>query len=301
MEGGERGEVFGEREGDGEKVRGNLLKLSKNEKKTEIMKAKNIILFIGIFYFKTASVFACSCEVPFFCDYIKEPTVKVAFLGEVVAHAEYGPYNIAVYFRVLERYKDEAQFTDTVKIYGMEIESGCAINVTGRFPIGDTAAIALGPAWGGMEIVNPDSLMENYWEYYPNLCNFRSLRVHGNKVAGGIAEGIYEYPLHLFGPRLENCGFSQGELLGIKCSTDNFTVFPNPSVDGKIKIKADYLWISIERVRVFGVGGRLVGEYSDLEGRPYREIELTGFVDGINIIEVSCNGKKYYKKVVIEK
>lgn len=265
------------------------------------METKKLLILIGFFWFHLPAIFACSCEALFICEYIEEETTTVAFQAKVIDHKEYNPQNLAIYLEIIRRYKDEAGMTDTIKIYGKEIESDCAIDVHRRYPIGDTVIMAIGPSWSSMQIVNPDSLSESYWEYYPNLCTSISLRVRDGKVKGRITNEILEYPLSLFDEQLDGCRFSVEQLEELRCSEDNFIVFPNPSSTDKVTIKGDYIWNTFEKIRVFGADGRLMSEYNDVKAHPIYHVVLEGFQVGLNIIEITCDGRLYYKKIIIEK
>ncbi|HHG84598.1 MAG TPA: hypothetical protein ENJ82_07605, partial [Bacteroidetes bacterium] len=145
------------------------------------METKKLLILIGLFLVHSAVLFACSCDPLFICEYIEEETTIVAFQARVIDHKEYSPQNLAIYLEIIKRYKDEAGMTDTIKLYGREIEADCSINVFGRYPIGDTLIIAIGPFWDSNQIINPDSISENYWEYFPVLCDFIGLRVKEGK------------------------------------------------------------------------------------------------------------------------
>lgn len=265
------------------------------------METKKLLILIGFYWIHLPVIFACSCEALFICEYIEEETTTVAFQAKVIDHKEYSPQNMAIYLEIIKRYKDEAGMTDTIKLYGREIEAGCAINVCERYPIGDTLIMAIGPAWDSNQIINPDSLSENYWEYYPVLCDFIGLRVRDGKVRGRITNEILEYPLTLFDDQLDGCRFSVEQLEDLRCSEDNFIVFPNPSSTDKITIKGEYLWNTFQKIRIFGADGRLLNEFNDVIAHPIYHVELEEFQDGLNIIEITCDGRVYYKKIIIEK
>ena len=265
------------------------------------MKNKKLITLIGFLWIHLTGLFACSCQALFICEYIEEETTTVAFQAKVIEHKEYSPQNLAIYLEIIKRYKDEAGMTDTIKLYGMEIESGCAIDVHSRYPVGDTLIMAIGPSWSSMQIANPDSLSENYWEYYPNLCSFIALRVRDGRVRGRITDEILEYPLPLFDEQLDGCQFSVEQLEDLRCSEDNFIVFPNPSTTGKVRIKGEYRWNEFQKIRVFAMDGRLLSEFKDTKGSPVYHAELEGLQNGLNIIEITCSNRIYYKKVIIKR
>jgi hypothetical protein len=52
---------------------------------------------------------------------------------------------------------------------------------------------------------------------------------------------------------------------------------------------------------VFSADGRLLDERKDIRGNPFGVIEFEIFQDGLIIMEITCDGRKYYKKVIIEK
>ena len=78
--------------------------------------------------FKTGGLSACSCEWPIFCEFLEEPTVKLAFQAKVIKHAEYESDNLAVYLKLIKKYKDDIQVTDTIKIYYSLISVGAWIH-----------------------------------------------------------------------------------------------------------------------------------------------------------------------------
>jgi hypothetical protein len=263
------------------------------------MKFKKLLILLGFYWLHLPVVFACSCEAVYFCEYIKEKTTIAAFQAKVIAHKAYSPKNMAIYLEIMRKYKDEVGMTDTIKLYGKENESDCAINVCERYAIGDTVILSIGPSWDNNEILNPDSLVENYWEYYPTLCDFLHLRVKEGKVRGRITNEIFEYPLALFNDQLDGCRFSVEQPKNLTCLEDNFIVFPNPSTTDKVTIKVDSLWNTIQKIRVFGGDGRLLSEFYDVKIHPIDYIEIEGFQGGLNIIEITCDDRRYYKKIII--
>jgi len=265
------------------------------------MKTKKLLILTGFFWIQSSVIFACSCNALFFCEFIKEETTIVAFQAKVIGHREYNPQSMAIYLEVIKKYKDGPGVTDTIKIYGKRDEAGCEVNVCDRYPIGDTLIIAIGSLWNHNQIINPDSLSENYWEYYPFLCQFIGLKVKNGMVKGKITKEVLEYPLTLFDDQLDGCRFSTEQLGNSWCSEDNFIVFPNPSSTDKATIKGDYNWNTFQKIRVFGADGRLFIELKDIKANPIYPLELEGFQDGLNIIEITCNGQVFYKKIIIEK
>lgn len=263
------------------------------------MKTKNLVFLLVIIWLYPGITNACSCFTKFICEYIEEETTEVAFQAKVIAHKTYTSSNQAIYLELINRYKDEVGMTDTIKLYGRKIESGCAINLQLRYPVGDTIIMALGEIWNSWQIVNPDSLSENYWEYYPNLCSSVRLRVEDGNVKGRITEDLTEYPLALFDEEFENCNFSPEDLKEFKCSSEDFTLFPNPSLSDKITIEGKYRWNTFERVRVFTPNGQLHSEI--INESPNHKIEINKLQDGLYVIEIICDDQKFYKKVVVRK
>lgn len=45
--------------------------------------------------------------------------------------------------------------------------------------------------------------------------------------------------------------------------------------------------------------GRLFGEYQNLIGTPRKAIEIDGFGNGWHVLEIQCNGRKFYRKVIV--
>jgi hypothetical protein len=265
------------------------------------MGTKKLLILIGFFWTQFSVIYACSCTAIYFCEYIKEETTIVAFQAKVIDHKQYNPQNIAIYLEIIKKYKDGPGMTDTIKIYGRRDESGCGIDVYDRYPIGDTLIVAIGSLWYYNQIINPDSLSENYWEYYPSLCQFIGLKVKNGKVRGRITKEILEYPLSLFDEHLDGCRFSVKQLDDLRCSEDNFIVFPNPSSSDKVAIEGDYNLNTFQMIRVFGADGKLLIELKDIKANPTYPLELEGFQDGLNIIEITCSGQVFYKKIIIEK
>ena len=265
------------------------------------MKTKKMLALMGLFCIHLTMIVACSCSALFICEYIEAEASIVAFQARVIKHREYSPQNLAVYLEVIKRYKDEVGMTDTIKLYGMKQEASCDVYFShNRYPVGDTVIMAIGTSDYGYEFYNPDSLFENYWEYRPNLCKLIYLKVNDGTVVGIITNKISEYPLSWFDEQLEECGFSLEQLQELKCSEDSFILFPNPSATTEVSIRGKYSMNTFERIRVFAADGRLLSDFREKAGEHIYHWKLKGLREGLNIIEITCNGQVYYKKVIVE-
>lgn len=255
---------------------------------------KKTCLFLLIVFTYVTESKACDCLIFNFCDHLHDPTVKVAIQAEVIRSVVYTSDNYAVYLKVLKKYKDEANITDTIKIYGNEWAATCYVNVLDQFLVGDTVITTFGFSWEEDPLLfNGDSLTENYYELRPISCDMVNLRVQNGIVSGRIYEGIATYPLSHFENALQQCDFSPPVT-----AVCHYSVYPIPSSDNKVYVRKEYTDNTIEKIRLLSIDGRLLQEYSGLLNditEPV-EIDLPGI--GIYLLEIRCSGKVYYKKVI---
>lgn len=236
---------------------------------------------------------ACDCAGIHFCTYIQDPSVDVAIQAVVVNSVSYTPTNGAVYMKIIKRYKVNIALTDTVKVYGNDQSAGCSIDVLNDFPIGDTV-IALFSHLDGNELVflNPDSLTENYYEIRPVSCYTIALHVKNGVVLGKIAQDVTSYPLNHFDEALQQCYFPSIESVCI------YSVFPTLSHENKVYIRQEYNIGIIERIRLYASDGRLIDEISNQTGNAEDLIAFDLPGKGMFVLEITCKGKKHYKKII---
>ncbi|HOY03871.1 MAG TPA: T9SS type A sorting domain-containing protein [Saprospiraceae bacterium] len=263
---------------------------------------KKTIFFLAFLQIISFTSKACDCANSYFCSLIKDTSSRMAIEARVIAHKNYGMYNQAVYLQVIKKYKDELSITDTIKIYGSPNEAACAVNVAADFSLGSIVFLAFSHiddyAWDG-PIVNPDAGQENFSEFKPLSCNMVLLRVEEGIVVGAISEGVYNYPLGNFLTALQDCNYPPIETVEYKCPEVNYTVFPNPSPDGRLHIRSEFVSDYAEKIRVFSIEGRLIHEYSGLRGGPVKSMEIDRLGSGIYVLEITCGGRIYYKKVLV--
>jgi len=70
----------------------------------------------------------------------------------------------------------------------------------------------------------------------------------------------------------------------------------------KLKLIEDDILVNlIEKIRVISFDGRVIEEFEGAEINPFYEIEISQYNDGLNFIEIQCNGERFVKKVIIDK
>ncbi len=262
------------------------------------MKLKNFIVVVFLIFITSPKLWSCSCETLYFCDFVKDDSVKVAFKAIVIEKKDYGGDNLAIYLQIIHSYKSEIQTTDTIKIYGKEYGSSCALEVQ-NFSLGDTIIMALGEL-NYFPIINPDSLFEDFSEFSPNFCDMVYLRIKSGIVSGWITEEVFKYPVELFDENLLDCDFPVKEEAEYLCpASDELKIFPNPSVNGYITLQSSHGYDSLKQVRVFAIDGRLMANFQNLVGNPDAAIEIELLGNGVHILELICEDRRYYKKVIV--
>ncbi len=267
------------------------------------MKTKFFVIAVFAFFARAIELRGCSCETLYFCEQLNHDSVKLAFKAIVVMQKDYGGNNFAAYLHIIHKYKAEIAVTDTIKFYGQWFEAGCDIDVRNLGLPGDTILFSLG-IYGNSppNIFNPDSLQENFSEFRPNGCTTVRLNIKSGVVQGWIAEGVFSYPLGLFESGLEDCNFPQEEEPEYRClSSENIQVFPNPSTSGRIILQSSHKYDSVHQVRIFSVDGRLIGAFSNLIGNPSNPIEIELANSGLYLLEIVCDNRRHYLKIVVNK
>ncbi len=254
---------------------------------------KKVFLLLPLLIAFLAESKACSCVGIHFCSYIQDTSVHVAVQAEVIGSVTYGPDNSAVYLKVLKKYKENTALTDTIKVYGNHWSATCYVHVLLQFPVGATVIAAFGWHQGNRNVLfNPDSLTENYYEIRPSSCSTILLSVENGVVSGRIAEGVPSYPLSNFEIALDQCQFPLPE--EIVC---NYSIYPVPSFNGKMYIEPNYNNDHVEKIRVFSIDGRLIGDFSGQYSSPGNPIFIDLPGSGIYVLEIFCNGDVHYKKI----
>jgi hypothetical protein len=73
-----------------------------------------------------------------------------------------------------------------------------------------------------------------------------------------------------------------------------FKVFPNPPIDGKVYLESNLPLDIIDRIRVLSSDGRLIQEFTGLQGV---HLEINGLRSGLYFLEIWYAGKLYYKTI----
>ena len=269
---------------------------------TVIHKYSKVILAIFFIGFNISRAISCSCTALYFCEYLKEGSVKIAIEATVLHHKVYSQ-NDAVYLSVDKIFRDDVGITDTIKLYGESETADCHVDVLRRFPVGAKVYLIIGLQYNGEdwahEYVNPDAIYENYWEVAPFSCLMILLSVTNNIVSGPILSEVREYPLSSFENHLQNCDYSLEELNSSRCKDLPFRVYPNPSEDGEINIVNQYRYTSINRIRIFDTAGRLLYAQK-LDWDPFQKAKFDLKYSGLYIVEFQCEESTFYEKVIIE-
>jgi len=144
-------------------------------------------LFLFVFLISQAA-FACSCQVKYFCDYVKFEeydyrmvAVRAKVLNSVAYQDEAG--TTAAYFEVLETYRDDADIGNFIKLYGNSDGADCSPNMCNRFAndteilmiIGLSATNNAGTTNYGYTFENPIPDTGTYWEFGVNTRRIRRI------------------------------------------------------------------------------------------------------------------------------
>ncbi len=261
------------------------------------MKTKKLFLFL-IMGLKATFGFCCSCEMLFFCEFIHKTTVHQAFKAIVIEEKDYGDDNLAVYLRVIKKYKEKIATTDTIKLYGRPWSADCSLLVH-QYNLGDTLIFALGDDEGS-PIVNPDSTTEAFFEFRPIICSLDILRVKQGKVLGSIKEGVTSYPLNLFEANLWDCSqiVSNVELQEYAHSPKDITIFPNPS-NGNVEIRYDNQFLDVTSIVVYSIEGRIIRVYKNFGKETKGSIPINDLPQGVYIFDINCGEYRLNKKVIV--
>lgn len=263
------------------------------------MKILKIGLFLSVCFLIPKSIIACSCKSMSFCEFYSQDYVKIAFKGVVINRKDYGNDNHVMYLKVLEKFREEQAFSDTIKIYGGTNGANCDLDVLSRFEFRDTIIGAIAQWSFSTLIINPDSLSENLTEVNPGICGIRIIRLKSNIVKGWIDDEIYEYPTDLFEAGIQTCDFEKSVIQNVLCESDDFYISPNPATTSFIELRGNFWRLEIERVRVFSPSGELLDDLAGLRGFSRVEIQSEKFIPGLNILEIHCEGRVFLKKVLM--
>lgn len=246
---------------------------------------------------------ACQCERLYFCEYLKGPDKKIVIKARVANYKEYSPNNTAAYLEVLKVFRDDVGITNIIKLYGKATCCECLLDFTRQFIVGSTIYLAMGLEYNnqdaGYEIINPEDIYENFWEFYPSSCLSVVLTTEEDRIMGPIAKDIFEYSLDIFEENLENCNFSLEELQQYQCADKDYIVYPNPSEDGTISISNNYKYSAIKNIQIFDTSGKLVFS-SDFEMKPFQKAQIEFLNSGLYIIAFTCSSDTFYKKIIVQ-
>lgn len=253
---------------------------------------KQTLLFIILSAFTFQYSYCCSCVKEPLCQFINTDNAIFAFEGKVIDTRIYDSLNIAVYIEVKNRIKDLPLATDTIKLYGKLGEATCDVNVIRRFPINQEFLIVLGQYNSNQFINNPDSLEENYWEYYPSLCSLLYLTKEGKDYIGSVNYQSSKYPVNQIHELLNYC---KG------CNSNPLKIYPNPSTNGNINIiVADYFTPQIEEVSIINVLGINISEHL-FYNQPFDQIQLQNLENGIYFINIKTDKENCSYPIIINK
>jgi len=270
------------------------------------------LLFLGVFFIAEVA-FACSCEVKYFCDYLKLEeydykmvAVRAKVLDIVAYEDEEGI--TAAYFEVLEEYRNDVNAGGFIKLYGNSDGADCSPNVYRKFAIGTEVLLIIGVSItnsaGTTEFdynyESPISDTGTYWEFGVNTCHSLFLEIENEVVKGRIAEGIFEYPMEFFNDMLEECDFDLQELNEFRCADENYTVYPNPNPTGKVWIKNSYNKPPISLIRIFDASGNFIEEHTfesfpEYYAKKFIEINETG----LYFLQIHCEENVVIEQILI--
>lgn len=261
------------------------------------------LLLIALCSFATLnSIFSCSCSTIHFCEFVNSQESFLAFRGIIIKHSEFEPFpngfgGQAIYVKIIKKYKDNIGVGDTIKLYGSYDGATCTENLIQR-PIGSTMICAFGEGNHNGGISNPDSLAENYWEWFPNSCFFPNLSLEDETVKGVINSQVRKYPLNLFEENLSNCNFTYDEIIDYDCTDQKMKVYPNPSIDGTVFIKSNYFSNSISNIEIYHIDGSPINSYQSFERINIDKIQVKGFRYGVNILKIEAANKTCFKYII---
>lgn len=255
---------------------------------------KTIIPTLALIFVSSFNLaLGCSCYSISFCEYVNSQESFLALRGKVIEHSFYetggsrGFGEQAIYIEVQNKYKDDIGVGDTIKLYGSSDGFSCAVNLVDWYPVGSTIICAFGEHNYNSSIKNPDSLTENYWEWFPDGCYFPNLTVVDGQVMGTITHDIWKYPLYEFERNIYRCNYSYEEVLDFSCSDVN--VYPNPTPDGQVIIESSYFSNSISNIAIYSIDGKIVNSSVDYDIIDMDKVEIRGLKKGINIIHLTVD------------
>ena len=267
------------------------------------MNSKKSLVLILISFLKTSLIISCSCEKLYFCEYLKNDDKKVVFRATVADYKEYSVNNTAVYLYVTEIYRDDVGISNIIKLYGSTQSGDCHMFFRNRFTKGADMFIALGLEYNGnsvgFDFVNPDDPFEDYWEFAPHLCTTVVLSTEADKVNGAVAPSISEYPIDQFIKGLDSCNYNLEDLNKYRCMDTDFIIYPNPSPDGKIQIMNGFNYSAIDKVRIYGLDGKVIYTY-DFGFDAFQKTELTIKFSGLYLMEIQCDNNTEFRKFIVE-
>jgi len=243
---------------------------------------------------------ACSCIYEHhYCSFIQEPEIVANFKAVVIRTVEYSFENHAAYLKIVQVAKAPAGMRDTVKIYGSAHEADCSIRIKKTFYPGDTVLVAISDKYPGQPIVNPDSLSENYTEFRQSICWSVVLIIRNAVVQGKIAPGIRFYPAAAFETDLMDCAFRLETAAALNCVRNKYILSPNPADGGTVRLTGKYPYLHLEAVRIFDMNGRLVREHGWQTSAPVEYLEFTGLSPGMYVVEITCQGQRQLRRLVV--
>ena len=255
------------------------------------MKTRLFTLLFVILVATPSSIFACTCEPNYFCEYVNLDTDVIAFKGVVVDYKFYTQQNEAVYIKRLKTYRNDFGMTEIVKLYSNNITS-CGVSVDFHFPVGDTVFVAI---IGNSSIANnPDAGEENFYEHVLIACNTNILKQKDGLITGAIERNFVNFgqagiSQETLEKSFENCSIGN-------CIDDQLILFPNPT-NQKAMVLPSSSFQKFSTGYIIASDGRVVKKLSGFT----TEIDLTGLTDGVYFIQFECDGENIVKKLVLNR
>ncbi len=246
------------------------------------MKTKNLLLFLGFFFYFMPSSSACDCIPTSFCEVANSNNFAIAFKGKVIGEVFYSENNIAIYVEVEKVYKGNANITDVIKLYGGTATSLCQIDLITQFPIGTEMIAAVS---GDDLITNPDAANEDYWESSTIACSFVNLTLENNNVMGSIAPGLSIYAFENFEKDFANCSSLNKGIDKVICDENNLLIYPNPVFNDNIFVVSRYFGNTIKQINIYSSDARLVKTLNRTDHEIAKNINLSELGGGVYMIE----------------
>lgn len=236
------------------------------------MKIRFTSLFVFCF---SVGVFACDCAyIPTFCEYIKTPYFledngHLIMRGIVQSHQEDGMTVEVrdVYFGIL---------CSTT----LFIQSGNGANcqrITDLFEDGEELIMA--PTRVGVN-------------YSLSECAESILRIENGVLKGSIAQDISEWPMNKL-DQLGDCGD------WVNSANDGGILFgPNPTT-GSAFVKFTGNGAGLTEIRLYDIAGKFIRHFSmPIAMENPVEINLSGYPDGVYLLEAYISDQRYAWKVI---